>query len=226
MLAFARAHMADMRRPSRIATQAAVSSVSAATENAVVRALGARNDWRNSSRESAEECSGRTQASGSALGTALVITSASARSERGEGLARSGACVRCAGARGRSVELGSKIVSVNVGSDASVVKQRYGTGCFVPSATAAPKAIKLSRTESIAQVVSRRSCCAGWRAGGEHVSDCAGFASGGSAKAVGAAGEDASRSGGDACTEGDAAGMPGRAAVVAGGTRFVTWRTA
>eukprot|EP00965_Chrysotila_dentata_P064278 2129753-Pleurochrysis_carterae.AAC.1 len=77
------------------------------------------------------------------------------------------------------------IVSVRVDSEASVVKQRYGTGCnaplshscFVPSAMAAPKAITLSRTESIAQVVSRRCCCAGWRADDVHDSVCAEFAS-------------------------------------------------
>eukprot|EP00965_Chrysotila_dentata_P064279 2129753-Pleurochrysis_carterae.AAC.2 len=99
-LAFARAHMADTRRPSRIATQAAVSSVSAAIENVVVeRVLGARNDLGDSSGELAEERGSRT---------------ASARSERGEGFARSGgriggcrpsvACVRCADARWRGAE--------------------------------------------------------------------------------------------------------------------------
>eukprot|EP00965_Chrysotila_dentata_P122040 4034497-Pleurochrysis_carterae.AAC.1 len=83
---------------------------------------------------------------------------------------------------------------------------------------AAPKATTLSRTESIAQVVNRRWCCAGWSALGEHGSGCAVFASRGRATAGEAVGDDASRSCVTACSECGVAGASGRAVAAADGT--------
>eukprot|EP00965_Chrysotila_dentata_P091790 3030443-Pleurochrysis_carterae.AAC.2 len=146
---------------------AAVSSESAASEKDVECGTGARKAVQ-------DRGAGRRECSSASRGAALEVEpqskSKSVRTARGTGLGwcndqagvvwRSVACVRGAGARGRSVIRDRKRSRNTIGSDASAVRSRRGSGggvplsqsCFVPIAIAVPNAAMFRRIESIAQV--------------------------------------------------------------------------
>eukprot|EP00965_Chrysotila_dentata_P032077 1069713-Pleurochrysis_carterae.AAC.6 len=147
---------------------AAVSSVSAASENEVECGSGFRKAVQDGGAD-AREC--LLAASGAASDVEPQSKSKSARSARGEGLGRaeagragmlrrSEACVRSVGARGRGDVRESKAISSTIGSDASTVRSRLGGGkgvplsqsFLVPIAIATPNAAMFRRIESIAHV--------------------------------------------------------------------------